>query len=139
MYLKSRVEAGVLLYSLLMASIFILIIQAYISQTNRLQAEHQTHLAMAKAYVMAEMTKACHFEKEKGQITYNTGTVAYLNKTNQLQLQISVEGGFDYSFNFNTGIQEKSENKPTIVDNYSQTKPSKKKKSPKEKTFNSPQ
>lgn len=109
MHLRSQVKAGVLLYSLLMASIFILIVQVYIIQSNRLQVEHQAHLAIAKAYAMAEMTKSSRSDKQNGQISFNTGTVKYSNKNDQLHMQINVEGGFDYHFSYGNQKQENLE------------------------------
>ncbi|MDT2748828.1 competence type IV pilus minor pilin ComGG [Streptococcus parauberis] len=133
MHLRSQVKAGVLLYSLLMASIFILIVQVYIIQSNRLQVEHQAHLAIAKAYAMAEMTKSSRSDKQNGQISFNTGTVKYSNKNDQLHMQINVEGGFDYHFSYGNQKQENLEKNSFIEDNQNPNIPSKKRKVRKEK------
>lgn len=128
MHLRSQVKAGVLLYSLLMASIFIIIVQVYIIQSNRLQVEHQAHLTIAKAYAMAEMTKSSRSDKQDGQISFNTGTVKYSNKNDQLHMQINVEGGFDYHFSYGNQKQENLEKNSFIEVNQNPNIPSKREK-----------
>ncbi|MGT2844737.1 competence type IV pilus minor pilin ComGG [Streptococcus hongkongensis] len=102
MYLQSKVKAGVLLYSLLMASIFMMIVQIYINQTKQFYAEHQAHIAVAKAYVMAEMVRLTKLEKKSGQLKFSTGRIRYVEEEGHIHMDVTVEGGYHYQFNFDT-------------------------------------
>ncbi|WMB28770.1 competence type IV pilus minor pilin ComGG [Streptococcus didelphis] len=57
MILSKRVRAGVLLYAILMAAVFTLMLQSYLTHLNDFKKEYKAHLAYSKAHLLAEILR----------------------------------------------------------------------------------
>lgn len=88
MLLTKNLKAGILLYTLLMTSVFSLILAAY---THRLKAAYQiqkAQLLSSQSYVLAELAKplAIHLE---GQLHFDKGEVAYRYQGKVLEMRVT--------------------------------------------------
>ena len=112
---KKKVRAGVLLYALVMAGVFSLLLQFYL---NRQLAHHQDYALNKEkllAYAMAKKT----YEKatsENGEQSFNEGKSTYRNDEKFFTTIIDI-GKNKFEFHFSplkkTGQKsEKTENKP---------------------------
>lgn len=72
--LRRQVKAGILLYALLMAAIFALLLQFYLGRVVASERQHQAQIKSAQAYLMAEMSKDLA-DEESGQYQFDKGTV----------------------------------------------------------------
>lgn len=97
MHLK-RVKAGVLLYSLLIASIFTLLIQFYMHRVIASERQHQAHITQNHARLVAELTKEMAHEKT-GQLIFNAGKSNYEINGNQLLVTVQIDSE-QYQFHF---------------------------------------
>ena len=83
MWKKKKVKAGVLLYAVIMAAIFSLLLQFYLNR----QVAHYQDYALNKeklvAFAMAKRTKD-KAEQESGEQIFNLGQVSYQNKKTSL-------------------------------------------------------
>lgn len=111
---KKKVRAGVLLYALVMAGIFSLLLQFYL---NRQVAHHQDYVLNKEklvAYAMAKRTyERAH--SESGEQSFNVGKSTYRNDEKGFTATISTEKN-QFEFRFpplkKTGQKsEKTENK----------------------------
>ncbi|MGT2866057.1 competence type IV pilus minor pilin ComGG [Streptococcus fryi] len=93
-----RVKAGVLLYSLLIASIFTLLIQFYMHRVIASERQHQAHITQNHARLVAELTKELAHEKT-GQLTFNAGKSNYEINGNQLLVTVQIDSD-QYQFHF---------------------------------------
>ena len=98
MWKKKKVKAGVLLYALVMAGIFSLLLQFYL---NRQVAHHQDYVLNKEklvAYAMAMRT----YEKanfESGEQSFNVGKSTYRNDEKGFTTTISTEKNqFEFRF-----------------------------------------
>ena len=112
---KKKVRAGVLLYALVMAGIFSLLLQFYL---NRQVAHHQDYVLNKEklvAYAMAKRT----YEKassESGQQSFNAGKATYRN--DQKGFTAIVDTGKN-QFEFRFSPLEKTEDKTKKTENKS--------------------
>ena len=112
---KKKVRAGVLLYALVMAGIFSLLLQFYL---NRQVAHHQDYVLNKEklvAYAMAKRT----YEKassESGQQLFNVGKATYRN--DQKGFTAIVDTGKN-QFEFRFSPLEKTEDKTKKTENKS--------------------
>ena len=112
---KKKVRAGVLLYALVMAGIFSLLLQFYL---NRQVAHHQDYVLNKEklvAYAMAKRTYE-RASSENGEQSFNVGKSTYRNDENFFTTTIDT-GKNQFEFHFSplkkTGQKsEKTENKP---------------------------
>ena len=112
---KKKVRAGVLLYALVMAGIFSLLLQFYL---NRQVAHHQDYVLNKEklvAYAMAKRTYE-RANSESGEQSFNVGKSTYRNDEKGFTTTISTEKN-QFEFHFSplkkTGQKsEKTENKP---------------------------
>lgn len=76
MWKKKKVRAGVLLYALVMAGIFSLLLQFYL---NRQVAHHQDYALNKEKFVAYAMAKRTYerAHSESGQQSFNVGKVSY--------------------------------------------------------------
>lgn len=112
---KKKVRAGVLLYALVMAGIFSLLLQFYL---NRQVAHHQDYVLNKEklvAYAMAKRTyERAH--SESGEQSFNVGKSTYRNDEKGFTAIVDT-GKNQFEFHFSplkkTGQKsEKTENKP---------------------------
>ena len=95
---KKKVRAGVLLYALVMAGIFSLLLQFYL---NRQVAHHQDY-ALNKEKLLAFAIAKRTYEKassESGQLSFNAGKASYRNDQKGFTTTISTEKNqFEFRF-----------------------------------------
>ncbi|ASB95765.1 competence type IV pilus minor pilin ComGG [Streptococcus equi] len=99
MHFKRRVKAGVLLYALLMASVFLLLLQAYLSHISQLHQEYQAQMDYAKAQLIAEMV----YQEQPsgdGQIAFNCGQVSYKSHKQRFIIEIKLPHQQLYQFSY---------------------------------------
>ncbi|MFC3932317.1 competence type IV pilus minor pilin ComGG [Streptococcus dentapri] len=99
MLLKKRVEAGVLIYALLMAAIFVLLLEFYL---DRVVASHRQVQALknnSQSYLIAQIV-----EKEKtdssGKVIFNQGEASYQRNGSNLTVIVKMTDGSDYTYDF---------------------------------------
>lgn len=102
--LKRQVKAGILIYALLMAAIFALLLQFYLGRVVAMERQQQAQLSASRAYLMAELTKDLAKE-DNGRLIFDQGVADYHFQGNQLQVvvKLSNQQTFDYLFQ---GIQK---------------------------------
>ena len=115
MWKKKKVKAGVLLYALVMAGIFSLLVQFYLNR----QVAHHRDYALNKeklvAYAMAKRTRDKVLDENGGK-SYHLGSVTYQNKETGFTTVVQMNKN-QFEFHFSplkkTGQKsEKTENKP---------------------------
>lgn len=104
MILQKQVKGGILLYALLMLSIFSLLLQFYLntqlaSQQNALASQDST-----KAYLMAQLSlEHVNIQDEKskrGEINFLHGTAIYQKQEKHLSVTVMLESGKEYQYSF---------------------------------------
>ena len=112
---KKKVRAGVLLYALVMAGIFSLLLQFYL---NRQVAHHQDYALNKEKFVAYAMAKRTYerAHSESGQQSFNVGKSTYRSDEKSF-IAIVDTGKNQFEFHFSplkkTGQKsEKTENKP---------------------------
>lgn len=99
MLLRTRLKGGILLYALLMAAVFSLFLQFYLNRMVASQRQSHALLSSSKAGFMAEQSRHLVHGNE-GQITYNHGTVHYERQSKYLLIEVSLEGGKTYTYQY---------------------------------------
>ena len=137
MWKKQKVKAGVLLYAVIMAAIFSLLLQFYLNQ----QVAHHKDFALNKeklaAFAMAKRSKE-KVEQESGEQVFNLGKVRYQNTKTGFVTSVRMNKG-NYEFLFPPlKTQEKKTAKKEEVETDSSNQAGKKKSEEKpEKKANS--
>lgn len=90
MLLTKRVKAGVLLYALLMASVFTLVLQFYSYRVVASERQLQAQLLQAKADLIAVLTKELA-TAEKGNYHFADGDSRYRYEENTLMVDVRVD------------------------------------------------
>lgn len=90
MLLTKRVKAGVLLYALLMASVFTLVLQFYSYRVVASERQLQAQLLQAKADLMAVLTKELA-TADKGNYHFADGDSRYRYEENTLMVDVRVD------------------------------------------------
>ncbi|MFS9156461.1 competence type IV pilus minor pilin ComGG [Streptococcus infantis] len=112
---KKKVRAGVLLYALVMAGIFSLLLQFYL---NRQVAHHQDYVLNKEklvAYAMAKRTYE-RANSESGEQSFNVGKSTYRNDENFFTATIDT-GKNQFEFHFPS--QKKTDQKAKKIENKS--------------------
>lgn len=99
MILKKTVKGGILLYAILMTSIFLLLVQVYLKQMEAYKSEFQAQRLHAQAHMMAEWVHS-YAEKDKDVIAFREGDAQYQKKDQMLEVMISLKDGQKYRFNY---------------------------------------
>lgn len=89
MLLTKKVKAGVLLYALLMASIFTLLLQFYLHRVVAAERQLQAQTLQSKAMLMAELTKDLA-EGQSGSCQFSEGKSSYEKTTEHLQVTVTL-------------------------------------------------
>ena len=115
MWKKKKVKAGVLLYAVIMAAIFSLLLQFYLNR----QVAHYQDYALNKekllAFAMAKRTKD-KAEQESGEQVFNLGQVSYQNKKTSLVTRVRTpKSQYEFIFPSVKIKEEKTDNKEEIV------------------------
>ena len=137
MWKKKKVKAGVLLYAVIMAAIFSLLLQFYLNR----QVAHYQDYALNKekliAFAMAKRIKD-KVDKESGEQAFNLGQVSYQNKKTSLVMTVRTPKS-QYEFIFpSVKIKEgKTDKKEEVVTDSSNQAEKKKPEEKPEKKENS--
>ncbi|GAB6684816.1 competence type IV pilus minor pilin ComGG [Streptococcus uberis] len=99
MILKKTVKGGILLYAILMTSIFLLLVQVYLKQMEAYKSEFRAQRLHAQAHMMAEWVHS-YAEKDKDAIAFREGDAQYEKKDQMLEVIISLKDGQKYRFNY---------------------------------------
>ncbi|EMP69587.1 competence type IV pilus minor pilin ComGG [Streptococcus ratti] len=99
MHLMKKVKAGVLLYALLMAAIFSLLLQFYLNRVLVTQRQNQLQLSASQAYLIAELTQDLAKENS-GQFTFNYGSSIYQKENQKILIEVHLKSGQSYRYHF---------------------------------------
>ena len=105
---KKKVEAGILLYALLMAAVFSLLLQFYLNRQVSSQRLQLFNMERTEAYAMAVLTKATA-KDDSGEMEFEQGKAAYRKERKELEISSRLSSGHSYSFTF--VISKKDEDK----------------------------
>ena len=105
---KKKVEAGILLYALLMAAVFSLLLQFYLHRQVSSQRLQLFNRERTEAYAMAVLTKATD-KDDSGEMEFEQGKAAYRKERKELEISSRLSSGHSYSFTF--VISKKDEDK----------------------------
>ena len=105
---KKKVEAGILLYALLMAAVFSLLLQFYLNRQVSSQRLQLFNRERTDAYAMAVLTKATA-KDDNGEMEFEQGKAVYRRQGKNLEISSQLSGGHSYSFTF--VISKKDEDK----------------------------
>ena len=113
---KKKVEAGILLYALLMAAVFSLLLQFYLNRQVSSQRLQLFNRERTEAYAMAVLTKATA-KDDSGEMEFEQGKAVYRRQGKNLEISSQLSGGHSYSFTFTISKKEeekaKENKKPT--------------------------
>jgi len=113
---KKKVEAGILLYALLMAAVFSLLLQFYLNRQVSSQRLQLFNRERTEAYAMAVLTKATA-KDDNGEMEFEQGKAVYRRQGKNLEISSQLSGGHSYSFTFTISKKEeekaKEDKKPT--------------------------
>ena len=98
---KKKVEAGILLYALLMAAVFSLLLQFYLNRQVSSQRLRLFNRERTEAYAMAVLAKA-GAKDGSGEVEFEQGKVSYRKKGKELEISSQLSSGHSYSFTFST-------------------------------------
>ena len=96
---KKKVEAGILLYALLMAAVFSLLLQFYLNRQVSSQRLQLFNRERTEAYAMAVLTKATA-KDDSGEMEFEQGKAVYRKKGKELEISSQISSGHSYSFTF---------------------------------------
>ena len=105
---KKKVEAGILLYALLMAAVFSLLLQFYLNRQVSSQRLQLFNRERTEAYAMAVLTKSTT-KDDNGEMEFEQGKAFYRKKGKDLEIRSRLSSGHSYSFTF--GTSKKDEDK----------------------------
>ncbi|MBF1707280.1 MAG: competence protein ComGG [Streptococcus sanguinis] len=105
---KKKVEAGILLYALLMAAVFSLLLQFYLNRQVSSQRLQLFNRERTDAYAMAVLTKATA-KDDNGEMEFEQGKAVYRRQGKNLEISSRLSSGHSYSFTF--VISKKDEDK----------------------------
>lgn len=96
---KKKVEAGILLYTLLMAAVFSLLLQFYLNRQVSSQRLQLFNRERTEAYAMAVLTKATA-KDDSGEMEFEQGKAVYRRQGKNLEINSQLSSGHSYSFTF---------------------------------------
>lgn len=108
MNLKRPIRAGILLYALLMAALFTLILQLYLFRVVSTHRIHQKHQLANQSYIMATLVER-QVSSGYGEIEFNCGTAKYQVIENQLLVNIISLSGYNFYYHFNLDVDHNKE------------------------------
>ena len=107
---KKKVEAGILLYALLMAAVFTLLLQFYLNRQVSSQRLQLFNRERTEAYAMAVLTKATA-KDDSGEMEFEQGKAAYRKEGKELEISSRLSSGHSYSFAFSTSKKDEDKAK----------------------------
>lgn len=102
---KKKVDAGILLYALLMAAVFSLLLQFYLNRQVSSQRLQLFNRERTEAYAMAVLTKATA-KDDSGEMEFEQGKAVYRSQGKELEISSQLSSGHSYSFTFNISKKE---------------------------------
>ena len=94
---QKKVRGGVLLYALLMAAIFSLLLQFYLHRQVANHQIFQASLERREALVMAQLSQK-KLEQDKGIVIFDKGKVTYQRKDRVLKMIVKTTSGSTYQY-----------------------------------------
>ncbi|QLB53055.1 competence protein ComGG [Streptococcus sanguinis] len=107
---KKKVEAGILLYALLMAAVFSLLLQFYLNRQVSSQRLQLFNRERTEAYAMAVLTKA-GAKEDRGEMMFEQGKASYRKQGKNLEISSQLSSGHSYSFTFSTSKKDEDKAK----------------------------
>jgi hypothetical protein len=107
---KKKVEAGILLYALLMAAVFSLLLQFYLNRQVSSQRLQLFNRERTEAYAMAVLTKATA-KDDSGEMEFEQGKAVYRRQGKNLEISSQLSSGHSYSFTFSTSKKDEGKAK----------------------------
>ena len=107
---KKKVEAGILLYALLMAAVFSLLLQFYLNRQVSSQRLQLFNMERTEAYAMAVLTKATA-KDDSGEMEFEQGKAVYRRQGKNLEISSQLSSGHSYSFTFSTSKKDEGKAK----------------------------
>lgn len=107
---KKKVDAGILLYALLMAAVFSLLLQFYLNRQVSSQRLQLFNRERTEAYAMAVLAKA-GTKDDSGEVEFEHGKVSYRKQGKHLEISSRLSSGHYYSFSFVDSKKEEEKNK----------------------------
>ena len=107
---KKKVEAGILLYALLMAAVFSLLLQFYLNRQVSSQRLQLFNKGKTEAYAMAVLTKAT-IKDDSGEMMFEQGKASYRKQGKNLEISSQLSSGHSYSFIFSTSKKDEDKAK----------------------------
>ncbi|MCY7040056.1 competence protein ComGG [Streptococcus sanguinis] len=107
---KKKVEAGILLYALLMAAVFSLLLQFYLNRQVSSQRLQLFNRERTEAYAIAVLTKATT-KDNSGEMEFEQGKTVYSKKGKELEISSRLSSGHSYSFTFSTSKKDEDKAK----------------------------
>ena len=86
---KKKIKAGILLYALLMAAVFSLLLQFYLNRQVSNQRLQLFNRERTEAYAMAVLTKATA-KDDSGEIEFEQGKAVYRKKGKELEISSQI-------------------------------------------------
>ena len=105
---KKKVEAGILLYALLMAAVFSLLLQFYLNRQVSSQRLQLFNRERTEAYAMAVLTKATA-KDDSGEMEFEQGKAVYRRQGKELEISSQLSSG--HAESLTVGISKKDEDK----------------------------
>ena len=105
--LKRQVKAGILIYALLMAAIFALLLQFYLGRVVAMERQHQAQLSASQAYLIAVVTKDLAKENT-GYFNFKQGIANYIFQDNQLRVAVKTSNRQEFNYVFQNVQKEKT-------------------------------
>lgn len=94
---QKKVRGGVLLYALLMAAIFSLLLQFYLHRQVANHQIFQSSTERREALAMAQLSQK-KLEQDKGIVTFDKGKVTYQRKDRVLKMMVETTSGSTYQY-----------------------------------------
>jgi len=104
--LKKKIKAGVMMYALLMAAVFSLLLQFYLNRQTANQRNFMLLQERQTAYAIALLTQN-DLTKDSGELSFNKGKSRYQKENGNLLVAVEVSGR---TYDFNFSIKEKDKN-----------------------------
>ncbi|WP_165212377.1 competence type IV pilus minor pilin ComGG [Streptococcus tangpeifui] len=99
MILQKRLRAGVLIYALLMAAIFVLLLQFYLDRVVASQRQNQALANNSQAYLIAQLVKE-QANQSSGEMSFEQGQAIYQKDGTALSVKVILSDGNSYCYDF---------------------------------------
>ncbi|MGT2907964.1 competence type IV pilus minor pilin ComGG [Streptococcus dentiloxodontae] len=101
MLLKKRLRGGILLYAILMAGLFSLLLQVYLDRSVAMERQSQAQLQASQSQLMAKMTLEMA-DAKSGQLSFSQGKSSYQKKDEFISVTVVMNNGQSYTYQYLT-------------------------------------